>query len=126
MIISACYNPRKGALPMEITTSTYKHCDLIQVSGRVDSFTAPNLAETLRAVTDSGRYKIALDLAGVTYVSSAGLRVLIDTQKTCKALNQGELVLASVPPRIYETLDLAGFVPLFKFFDDTTGAVGSF
>jgi len=111
---------------MEITTTPYKRCDLVQVSGRVDSFTAPNLSEALRALTDSGRYKITLDMSGVTYVSSAGLRVLIDTQKTCKSLNRGELVLASVPPRIYETLDLAGFVPLFKFFDDTTAAVGSF
>ena len=111
---------------MEITTTPYKHCDLIQVSGRVDSFTAPNLSEALRSMTDSGRYKIALDMLGVTYVSSAGLRVLIDIQKTCKVLNRGELVLACVPPRIYETLDLAGFVPLFRFFDDTTAAVGSF
>jgi anti-sigma B factor antagonist len=123
---SPCYNFLKGALPMEISSTPYKRCDLVQVSGRVDSFTAPNLSETLRAVTDAGRFKIALDMAGVTYVSSAGLRVLIDTQKTCKALNRGELVLACVPPRIYETLDLAGFVPLFKFFDDITAAVGSF
>jgi anti-sigma B factor antagonist len=111
---------------MEITTTTYKNCDLVQVSGRVDSFTAPNLSDTMRSVTDAGRYKIALDMSGVAYVSSAGLRVLIDTQKTCKTLNRGEIVLACVPPRIYETLDLAGFVPLFKFFDDTTAAVGNF
>lgn len=111
---------------MEITTTTYKNCDLVQVSGRVDSFTAPNLSDTLRSIIDAGRFKIALDMAGVAYVSSAGLRVLIDTQKTCKALNRGEIVLASVPPRIYETLDLAGFVPLFRFFDDSTVAVGSF
>jgi hypothetical protein len=31
-----------------------------------------------------------------------------------------------VPRRIYEALDLAGFVPLFKFFDDPTAAVGHF
>jgi len=111
---------------MEISSTPYKRCDLIQVSGRVDSFTAPNLSEAMRTITDSGRFKITLDMSGVTYVSSAGLRVLIDTQKTCKALNRGELVLARVPPRIYETLDLAGFVPLFRFFDDTTAAVGSF
>jgi anti-sigma B factor antagonist len=111
---------------MEITTTSYKRCDLIQVSGRVDSFTAPNLSDILHTITDSGRFRIALDIAGVTYVSSAGLRVLIDTQKTCKTLNRGEIVLACVPQRIYETLDLAGFVPLFKFFDDTTAAVGSF
>ena len=111
---------------MEITTTPYKRCDLVQVSGRVDSFTAPHLSDTLRSITDSSRFRIALDMSDVTYVSSAGLRILIDTQKTCKALNRGEIVLARVPPRIYETLDLAGFVPLFKFFDDTTSAVGSF
>ena len=64
-------------------------------------------------------------MSGVEFLSSAGLRVLIDVQKTCKRWNRGELVLANVPQRIYETLDLAGFVPLFKFFDDVVEAVGS-
>jgi len=58
--------------------------------------------------------------------TSAGLRVLINTQKTCKRWNRGEVVLAQVPKRIYDALDLAGFVPLFKIFDDVTEAVGSF
>ena len=111
---------------MEITATEYKHCDLVVVTGRVDSYTAPQLADALRSLTDKGRYKIALDLNDVNYVSSAGLRVLIDTQKTCKHLGRGEVVLACVPQRIYETLDLAGFVPLFKFFDSSTAAVGSF
>ena len=65
-------------------------------------------------------------MADVEYMSSAGLRVLINTQKTCKRYNRGELVLACVPKRIYEALELAGFVPLFKFFDDVTSAVGHF
>jgi len=57
---------------MEITTTPYKRCDLVQVSGRVDSFTAPNLSETMRGITDSGRYKITLDMSGVTYVQAQG------------------------------------------------------
>jgi anti-sigma B factor antagonist len=65
-------------------------------------------------------------MSGVEFLSSAGLRVLINVQKTCKRWNRGELVLASVPQRIYESLDLAGFMPLFKFFDDVVEAVGSF
>lgn len=111
---------------MEVTTTEYKHCDLIKASGRVDSATASILAGAMDAITNNGHYKIVLDLSDVEYMSSAGLRVLISTQKTCKRYNRGEVVLALVPERIYEALDLAGFVPLFKFFDNTIDAVGNF
>jgi anti-sigma B factor antagonist len=65
-------------------------------------------------------------MSDVEFLSSAGLRVLINVQKTCKRWNRGELVLANVTQRIQETLDLAGFVPLFRFSDDVLEAVGSF
>jgi anti-sigma B factor antagonist len=110
---------------MEITTTQYKHSDLIKVSGRIDSATAPQLASVLDATTASGRYRIILDLGEVEFMSSAGLRVLIGTQKTCKRYNRGEVALASVPKRIYDALELAGFVPLFRFFDSVLDAVGS-
>jgi anti-sigma B factor antagonist len=66
------------------------------------------------------------DMSDMDFISSAGLRVLIDVQKTCKRWNRGQLTLAAVPQRIYETLDLTGFVPLFNIFDDVLHAVGSF
>ncbi len=110
---------------MEISTTHYKHCDLIKASGRIDSATASELAEAMEASTNAGHYKIAFDMSGVEYMSSAGLRVLISTQKTCKRYNRGELVLALVPKRIYEALDLAGFIPLFRFYDDVLEAVGN-
>ena len=111
---------------MEVTTTKYKHCDLVKASGRVDSATANGLADALDAITNDGRYKIVLDLSDVDYMSSAGLRVLISTQKTCKRYNRGEVMLALVPERIYEALDLAGFVPLFNFYDNVLDAVGNF
>ena len=79
----------------------------------------------MESITEAGRYKIVFDMSELEYMSSAGLRVLISTQKTCKRYNRGEVVLARVPQRIYDALDLAGFVPLFKFFDDVTAAVGN-
>lgn len=111
---------------MEVSQTKYKRCDLYKVSGRVDSFTAPQLAEALAESTNEGRHNIVLDLSGADYVSSAGLRVMIDVQKTCKHGARGELVLVGVPKRIFETLELAGFVPLFRFFDDVTAAVADF
>lgn len=110
---------------MEVTTNQYKHCDLVKVNGRIDSSTAPQLARTLDDITGMGRFKIVLDLSEVEFMSSAGLRVLISTQKTCKRYNRGEVALASVPKRIYDALELAGFVPLFRFHDDVLAAVGS-
>ncbi len=111
---------------MDITTTRFKRCDLVKASGRVNSQTAPQLAEAFQALQDQERFKIVFDMGDVDFISSAGLRVMIDVQKTCKRWNRGEIVLADVPQRIYETLDLAGFVPLFQIHDQVVQAVGSF
>ncbi len=111
---------------MEISTSQFKHCDLVKAKGRVDSYTAPQLADAFNDLTNNGRHKIAFDLSELDFLSSAGLRVLINTQKTCKRYNRGELVLVNIPENIYAALDLAGFIPLFKIYDDVLTAVGSF
>lgn len=111
---------------MEIKITEYKHCDLVKVSGRVDSSTAPELAEAVNKVFAKGRFKLVFDLSEVQFLSSAGLRVLISAQKNCKRYNRGEVVLASVPENIHSVLDLAGFLTLFKIFKDVTSAVGAF
>ncbi len=111
---------------MEITATQLKRCDLVKAVGRIDSHTAPQAAEAFHAITDAGRFRIVFDMAEVDYVSSAGLRVLIDVQKTCKKWNRGELVLSGVNPQVYSAMDMVGFVPLFKIMANTTEAVGSF
>ncbi len=111
---------------MEVTTQEFKQCNLVTVKGRVDSATASQLGEALEKTTKDGRYKIVLDMSEVEYMSSAGLRVLIVTQKECKKLNRGEVVLAAVSQRIKEALELAGFIPLFTFYDEVTPAIGHF
>lgn len=110
---------------MEITVSPYKHCDLVTAKGRIDSYTAPQLSEAFNSITEAGRYKIAFDMSELDFLSSAGLRVLINTQKTCKRYNRGELALVKIPENIYAALDLAGFIPLFKIYDDVITAVGN-
>ncbi len=111
---------------MELRVSSTKNCEIVAVNGRVDSYTAPQLSEALNQVTRNNIYNIILDLSEVTYVSSAGLRVLIDIQKKCKRDNQGDVLLVGIPPRVYETLELTGFTPQFKFFDDVPTAIATF
>lgn len=111
---------------MEVTTQEFKHCDLISVKGRVDSSTAPQFSKELEKANNNGRYKIVLDMIDLEYMSSAGFRALLATQRNCKRYNRGEVVLARVPERIREALELAGFTELFKTFNDPVEAVGSF
>ena len=110
---------------MEVTTTTYKHCDVVKPTGRIDSATAPKLSEVLDGIINDGRYSIALDLSEVEFMSSAGLRALISAQKSCKRYNRGQVVLVLVPKRVYDALELAGFLPLFKFYDNILDAVGA-
>jgi anti-sigma B factor antagonist len=111
---------------METSTAQYKHCDFVKINGRIDSSTAPKFMEVLSKVMDAGRYKIVIDLSGVQFLSSAGLRVLITAQKNCKRYNRGEVILAAVPETIHSVFDLAGFTSIFKIFPDVPSAVGEF
>ncbi|HEX2979255.1 MAG TPA: STAS domain-containing protein [Anaerolineaceae bacterium] len=111
---------------MEIITTNYKRCDLVKVNGRVDSATAPQLAEVFDSVMNGGQHKIVFDMSDIDYISSSGLRVMINAQKNCKRYNRGEVILVNIPPRVYAALDLAGFIPFFKIFDEVTTAVAQF
>ncbi len=111
---------------METIVKEFKHCDVIEIKGRVDSSTAPQLTKTLNKITGDGHFKLVLDMTALEYMSSAGFRALLAAQRTCKRFNRGQVVLAAVPERIHEALELAGFTELFKTYDDTLAAVGSF
>ncbi len=111
---------------MEITTKEFKHCHLVSLSGRVDSATAPQFTQVMDSLIDKGVYKFVIDMSGLEYMSSAGFRALLAAQRSCKRYNRGEIILATVPSRIQEALDLAGFTELFKSYPEPLEAVGSF
>ena len=111
---------------MEITVQEFKHCDMITIKGRIDSATAPQLSQALEAANNNGKYKLVVNMSDLEYMSSAGFRALLAAQRNSKRYNRGEVVLAVVPERIREALELAGFTELFKTFDDPLLAVGHF
>ncbi len=78
----------------------------IAVSGRVDTTTAPELEKAVFENTD-GIKELVLDLKEMSYISSAGLRVLLKSEKKMKA--QGEMTLINVNNDVMEILDMTGF-----------------
>jgi anti-sigma B factor antagonist len=110
---------------LNISVQTFKRVDLVSVTGRIDSNSAPELDSTLKEILDNGRYQIVMDLNQVNYMSSAGLRTLVATLRECKK-HSGDVRLSPPSERVAEVLELAGLDPMFQIFDDKLTAVGSF
>src|SRR5690554_4629360 len=110
---------------LDINVQEMKRVDLITVAGRVDSSTAHELEQVLEERTKHGRYNLVLEMSGVTYLSSAGLRALVSTLRNCKKRG-GDVRIANPSQRVQEVMELAGLDVLFDTFDDVTVAVGSY
>ena len=78
----------------------------ITLTGRLDTTTAPQLESELKASLD-GVNSLVLNFAGLDYLSSAGLRVLLAAQKQMN--KQGGMVVRNVNETIAEIFDVTGF-----------------
>ena len=90
---------------MEIAKRTEGDRTIIAVTGRVDTTTAPELDAGLKL---AGNETLTLDLSGVPYMSSAGLRCLLTAQKTMMA-GGGSMTIVGVQAAVMEVLELTGF-----------------
>ena len=94
---------------MEITKKIDGEKMTMTVVGRVDTTTSPELAAALKL---DGVKDLTLDISGVSYMSSAGLRCLLMAQKVMNAAG-GEVRISGVQPVVKEVLDITGFSGIF-------------
>ncbi len=83
----------------------------VDLEGRLDTTTAPQLENELKPALD-GVNELVIDLAKLDYVSSAGLRVLLSTQKTMN--RQGNMVIRNVKPEIRDIFEVTGFIDILN------------
>ena len=109
----------------EISVRSLKHVDVIAVSGRIDSSNANELEAAFQELAGEGRYKLVLELSGIEYMSSAGLRAMVAALRECRK-HSGDVRVASPSPRMGEVLNLAGLDSVFSVHEDEVSAVGSY
>ena len=81
----------------------------IELAGRLDTTTAPALDKTLSE--DLGDVKhLILDIKGLEYISSAGLRVLLASQKRMQKI--GSMTVKNVREEIMEVFEMTGFTDI--------------
>ena len=108
-----------------IVTDNTQNVAIMNVKGRVDSNTTPELDSALANLLDSDKNKIVLNLEAVEYLSSAGLRALVKALKSAQA-SGGDLRLASVSEPIEVILRTVGMMQMFKMFSTNEEAVAGF
>jgi anti-anti-sigma factor len=110
---------------MDISTTETNAVSVVTVKGQVNSTTAPQLESTLKSMLDEGKTRIVLDLAGVEYMSSMGLRVLVSSMKTLQE-SDGGLRLCSISDPVAGLLLTVGMLDMFDVHDSQAEAVESF
>ena len=110
---------------IDVKVSAQEHVVLVEVNGRIDSMTAGQFGEGLSTPIDEGRTNVVLDLGGVEYMSSAGLREIVNALKKVKRAG-GDLRIAQPSDRVLEVLEMAGLDTIIQIFDTQGEAIGSY
>jgi anti-sigma B factor antagonist len=114
-------------MAMKITIVTMKRCELVTVSGQIDSASAPELEQALVGLIDGGKKHLVVNLRDVDFVTSAGLSALLAARiKLRRKTPPGDVVISEVSDLLMETFELVGFHHVFTFYDADAEAVGNF
>lgn len=97
---------------MDIAEEKREGVLVVAPRGRLDSNTCDALEARLTALVSAGEKRLVLDLSGLDYVSSAGLRVFLLVSKRLRE-GGGRLALCAMSPGVRQIFELAGFLPLF-------------
>lgn len=95
---------------MTITKKTENELLTMELDGRLDTNTAPSLEREINNSITEEVKKLVLDFKQLQYISSAGLRVLLATQK--KMNKQGCMVIKNVNEMIMDVFHVTGFVDI--------------
>ena len=110
---------------MDLQPRRFADTLVLAPAGRIDHASAESLKDALASYLGrcaAGQDQLVLDLSGVEYISSAGLRVLMLARKQAKAQG-GTLVVAGLQPIVREIFEISRFTVVFDIFPSARDAL---
>ena len=89
----------------------------MELSGSIDSDSYKHLEEELKELIDDKTKAVILDMGGVTYISSIGIRVIIWAKKELQNKN-ATFAMTNLQPQIKKVFDVMKILPVVDIFDD--------
>jgi anti-anti-sigma factor len=107
---------------IEIQTAPMGAC--VVLTGRLDAMTAPHFDDALQRIHIDQENTLLLDLSGLEYISSAGLRALLKLAKKVKD-DKSKLALFGAQPMVQDVMVMSGFDRVLPLFSDRNAAADS-
>ena len=108
---------------MQIFTNQEKDNLVLEVKGRIDAVTSPMLEQECQSWIDKGPQVMVLDMGGVEYISSAGLRTILMLARKLNGTGR-EIRFAGLRDMVREVFTISGFYSLFPIYPSVTEALG--
>jgi len=110
---------------MEIVSTQQNDVVILTISGSLDAMTSEQAVAQINLEFDKQHTKLVIDLSGVGFMSSAGMRIILATLQTARQKG-GDLRLVGGSNNIRRTLEFSGFTKIMQMYDTVAEAVESF
>ncbi|MFH1491175.1 MAG: STAS domain-containing protein [Pseudomonadota bacterium] len=107
---------------MEIQAEKNDRALILSIKGKMDTNSSPEFEKQLSEWIAGGEKIFLLELSGLDYISSAGLRSILSTAKKLKGM-EGKLLLASLQGVVREVFDMSGFSSIIPIYESTESAL---
>jgi anti-sigma B factor antagonist len=94
---------------------------IVSVGGEIDVYTAPKLRDKITELVGGGTYNLVIDMAGVEFLDSTGLGVLVGGLKKVRA-HDGSLELVCNQDRLLKIFRITGLAKVFVIHESTDAA----
>lgn len=98
---------------------------VIEPEGFLDGQTAPEFRKILESYVEKNRFRVAVGLQSLKYISSAGLGVFTAMTDVFRD-HGGDIVILKAPDKIYKVFDLLGFTDILKFYGSDDEVIAHF
>jgi anti-sigma B factor antagonist len=100
--------PAGLATPFDIQVGGAPEAPVVTVSGEIDVATSPRLRNELTALLDAGATRLTLEFAGVSFIDSSGLGVLVGLYKRLREDNSGTVRIVDAQPPVRKVFEITG------------------
>ncbi len=110
---------------MELETERQGDTLIAKTDGRVDGANAREFQSALEAAIDDNESTVILDMERLSYISSAGLRVILLTAKSLQGRN-AKFAVCSLSESIQEVFEISGFDKIISIHPSQAEALAAF
>lgn len=112
---------RGRALDLSLSTRAGRGCLIVQVDGVLDLATTPDVRNSLQHALDTGAHTVVLDLAGVRFLDSTGLALIVWLHKQLLQRG-GRVCIATTAPGLLRVFALTSVDRLIRIYDGVEAA----